>query len=277
MPVWLWVLAVIGALAAFLFLARRSFRSSVRHEVLEELKLAYLDLEVLEDLDDHLVVKSGSVGEVRINLANLYIEVARAGGSPEARSASIRRFLSGLHRQAAESGPLTLERHGDRILPRLVPREFVEKAPSPPLPHRPVGDTGLVVAYVLDQPTSVAYLHRGQVRDLGLDDERLHDRAMANLARDFPDSAVEGALKGSLGLVRLGDSHDATRLLLVPARLKPGQALAALVPDSDTLVLAPCPAADGWKALARTSKAGGGKPVLPGVALRVAPEGITRA
>jgi hypothetical protein len=273
MPWWGWVLSILGALVALVWLARRSFRSGVRREVLDELRQAYRDLEVLEDSDEHLLVKSAAVGEVRINLANLYFEAARAGSSPEARLAAIRRFLSGLHRQAAESGSLSLDRHGDRLLPRLVPLGFIEQARLP-LPHRPLGSTGLTVAYVLDQPTSVAYLHRGQLKELGLDDDALHARALGNLARGFPAHLPIEALGGKAVQVRLGDSHDATRILLVPGTLAEGQALAALVPDSDTLLLMPVPPDGDWKKLGRLSKSGNGKPVLPGKALRVTRAGV---
>jgi hypothetical protein len=277
MPWWGWVLAVPGVLAGLLWLARRSFRAEVRREVVEELRQAYRDLEVVEERADRLVVKSVAVGEVRIHLINLYREAARAGASPEARLGAVRRFLSGLHRQAAETGPLRLDRHGDRLLPRLVPLSLVRSAPEPTLPHRLVGDTGLAVAYVLDQPTSVAYLHGAQLKDLGWDEPRLHAHTMANLERGFSGAAVEEALAGRPALLQSGDSHDATRLLLVPGRLREGQVLAALAPDADTLALLPAPADGNWKALARFAKAGRGKPVLPGVPLRVTREGIARA
>jgi hypothetical protein len=275
MPWWGWVLGVFAGLAGLLGVARRSFRSGVRREVLEELRQAYRDLDVLENSDDHLLLKSASTGEVRINFANLYFEAARSGSTPGARLAVIRRFLSGLHRQAAESGPLSLDRHGERLLPRLVPLGFIQQSQLP-LPHRPLGDTGLTVAYVLDQPTSVAYLHRGQLRELGLDEDRLHERCLANLARGFPEHLPIEALRGKAVRVHLADSHDATRLLLLPRQLQEGQALAVLVPDSDTLLLMPVPGDADWKKLAKLARAANGKPVLPGVALRVTSAGIER-
>ncbi len=277
MPWWAWALGVPAAIVALAWLARRSFRASVRREAIEELRAAYEDLQVLEQNDARLVVKSKAVGEVQINLPNLYVQCARAGGAPEARSAALRRFLSGLHRQAAEIGVLDLDRHGSRLLPRLVPAAFVAHAPPPALPHRALGDTGLVVAYVLDQPTSVAYIHTGQLKELRLDEGGLHERTLANLAPSLPGACVEDALAGKVVALKSGDSHDATRLLLVPARLREGQELAALVPDSDTLLLLKCPADGNWKALARMAKPGTGKAVLPGIPLRVTSAGIRRA
>jgi hypothetical protein len=56
-------------------------------------------------------------------------------------------------------------------------------------------------------------------------------------------------------MCKVGDTFDATRLLLVPEMLNEGEALAIVIPDRDTLGLLPVPADGNWapiRKLART-------------------------
>jgi hypothetical protein len=272
MEAWLWAgAALIGAGAVFWF-ARSSFRSGVRQAFFDELRRAYPEAKLVEDREDRMVLRSSSFGEVVVRLGNLYVECARSGRGGQ--EAVIRKFLAGLHERAADLGPLSLDRHGSRLLPRVVPSGFLE---GNPFPQRPLGETGLAVVYVLDAPHSVAYLTREQLAELGIGETELHERAMKNLEAIFSPAAVWKAAAGNVVAVQTGDSHDATRLLLVPEHLPSGGEVAALVPDSDTLVLAPVPRDGDWKELAKCCVPGSGKPVLPGAPLRVTREGIARA
>ena len=56
------------------------------------------------------------------------------------------------------------------------------------------------------------------------------------------------------------DGFDAARLLLVPATLQPGQRLAAVISDRDTLALLPVP--DKWSSLDEIAKASIGDPLF---------------
>lgn len=63
----------------------------------------------------------------------------------------------------------------------------------------------------------------------------------AHLAEKLPD------LKQSAPqVVRTLDTYDAARLLLVQDHLMPGESVAAIIPDRDTLVLVPLPRDDDW-------------------------------
>lgn len=99
------------------------------------------------------------------------------------------------------------------------------------------------------------YLTRPHVADLGLDVASIHQRALDNLRPTLPEEAVRNVLEGGrMNLLKLGDTYDAARLLLVPSLLREGEAIAAVVPDRDTLALAPVPADGDWKSFARLSR-----------------------
>ena len=277
MPWWGWVLAAVAALLALFVRARHAYRTGIRRQLLEALRRAYPDLRVAREDSTRMLLRSEAFGEVEVRLHNLYWQSARAPTS-EAREAIVRRFCAALHEHAASGGKLTLERHGGRLLPRLVPSSMFDHLPPEGIPpHLPLGAGGLAVTYVLDSPHSVAYLTSAQLRELGLTVDDLHDLAMANLERTFPDEALREVLSGKpLVIVRKLDGHDAARALCLPGRLGPGQAVAALVPDVNTLVLAPIPADGDWSELRKACAPGDGKPVLDRP-LRVTCEGFEAA
>lgn len=275
MPWWWWLVVGAAVLVGLFSLARSSFRRGVRGELLTELRRTYPEAVVVEERDDRIALRSPSFGEVQVRLANLYYQCARSGA---ARESVIRQFLAGLNERAADLGPLRFDRHAHRLLPRVVPSGFLGGLPGEaPILSRPIGETGLAVAYVVDGPHSVAYVGRAQLADLGLTEEQLHERAMKNLEAVFSPSAVWRAAAGNVVAVQTADSHDATRMLLVPEHLPSGGEVAVLVPDTDTLVLAPVPKDGNWKDLAGACVAGGGKPVLPGIPLVARRSGFTRA
>lgn len=277
MPWWGWALGVVAVLGALLVQARRAYRAGVRRQLLETLRRAYPDLRVANENQTRILLRSEAFGEVEVRLHSLYWQIARAPAA-EAREEAIRRFCSALHEHAASGGRLSLDRHGARLLPRLLPLSMLESLPPDATPpHLPLGAGGLAVTYVLDSAHSVAYLTPAQLRELGLTVDALHDLAMENLERTFPEEALRDVLSGkSLVLVRKLDGHDAARVLCVPRRLAPGQAVAALVPDVNTLALAPVPADGDWSELRKACVAGEGKPVL-NRPLRVTCEGFEAA
>jgi hypothetical protein len=250
MPWWAWIVAVVAALLVLMAAAMRAYRAGIRRKVLDELGRAYPDLRVVEEGVAVLKLASPKMGEIELRLGGLYAQCAQAKDDA-ARDALVRRFLASLHENAAALGTLSMAEHGDRLLPRLAPADFLRELPKgAALPHRPLGDTGLLIVYVIDRPRSVEYVSDAHLKELGIDAEALHARAMDNL-RKIADAR--------------GDGHDAARLLLVPERLAPGTSTTAAVPDANTLALgtSSCPPP-------------GAKPLLPGRLLRVTPEGVIR-
>jgi hypothetical protein len=260
---WPWVVAIIVALLALAWNARAAWRTSVRQEVRAFLGERRPDMAISRETGDTLHLKLPDGTDLTFNLLNLYFHCS--GLKPntlEARRAVYAKFLDALEEGLAFQNP-TLEKHGDRILPRLVQRGFLEEGSDlPPLAHQDLSGTPLVVVYVVDGTHANAYLTRDHVAGLGLSLEALHDRALGNLRARSQGLTFRDALGGSVVVVKTEDTHAATRLLLVPEALGDDERLAVMVPDRDTLVVAPAPQNGGWDALRKVSRSVGAPPLL---------------
>ncbi len=186
------------------------------------------------------------------------------------------RFLLYADGQFTECEPESPPVDRDRILPRLVTRAFVARVPPDNgFPHRPLGDTGLFVAYVVDGDDSVRYVMGPLVDEVGLGEEDLYELALTNLGKTFDfDALRESVRKHSITAVKCLDTFDAARLLLVPRGLRPGEAVAALVPDRDTLTLLPVPHDGNWLPLAELAKVPASDHLLLDRPLRVTHDGF---
>lgn len=278
---WLsWVVAGLGALIVLLVLARRSFRASVRRELLEVLARELPEVTLLEEAPTHLRLRLPGGAEGPASLDRLYAAVASlgAGAPPEEREKLYLQWVATVRESSHAAEPLTLESHGERVLPRIVgPGFFDQLPPDAGIPHTPLGETGLAVTYVLDHTHSVAYLTREHLDELGLDRSHAHALALRNLAsKTDPDMLRQALGSGQVSVIASDDTYGAARLLLVPLQLESGRSIVAAIPDRDTLVLMPGPAADleGAKKLARTPRTD--RPLFDRP-LRVTREGIALA
>lgn len=278
MPWWGWLLVAVVGLFLLARFALASWRKKIRTEYVAYLREKFTDLEVVSAGEDRLRLKSSSFGEVDAYLHNLYHQAAQAGTTPEARRPVFERFTGALQDHAKSMEPLSLAADGDKILARLAPPPFMAGLPAGVgLPQRPLGNTGLVVLYVVDRPNSVLYLTDKHLEELGLGAEAVHERALANLRRLFPADAIrKAAASAGMTMFKVGDGHDATRLLAVPEQLEEGEVLAAMIPDQDTLILGPPPKDGSWAAYRKLCVPGGGKPLLDRP-LRVTREGVELA
>lgn len=258
MPWWLWIVGALVLLVVLLVSARASWRRAVREELIAVLREKHPEITIVAEHASALDLALPGGGQGTLNLENLYAGLAM-GETPtaEERHAAIVSFAAGIAGRITEaSGPLTLETHGDRLLPRLVAEAMVKEPGTPePLPHTPSGIPGLVVAYVLDSEMSVMYLTESHRRELGTEVSALHERTLANLRRTFPALVVRQSVEQQkINVLKAGDTFDATRLLLVPEQLQEGEALAAAIPDRETLVLAPVPADGNWDGMAKIAR-----------------------
>jgi uncharacterized protein YtpQ (UPF0354 family) len=105
-----------------------------------------------------------------------------------------------------------------RVLPMLKPISLlnaVREQGLPLLAYRPlVGD--LMVTYVVDEGSSVAFLNEGHLQRWGIGEQTLWTAALRNLrAKPWrPNPGVIGVGNASLLLFSSGDGYDATRVLL---------------------------------------------------------------
>jgi hypothetical protein len=241
-----WVAIVLVVVVLLFVFALLHFRAGVRRELIAFLAEEYPDVEVRRSRVTALEIRSGEVTATWF-LGKVYHAVAELGGkndTPKNRRKIFREFADEIIGGLREAGePLTLNRHGKRILVRLVTPDWLASLPAGhSVPNRPVEGLDLRTAYVLDSPGSVRYLTDADLADLGLDLEGVHKLALDNLrSRSSPDVVANVLRDNNMVSVKALDSYDAARLMLVPEQLREGDELIALVPDRDTLTLVPVP------------------------------------
>lgn len=144
--------------------------------------------------------------------------------------------------------------HPDRdrpnILPRIMREEHVASYNATvTMPSRPFGLEGLSIAYVINQPSSVAYVGHKSLAELELTEDELFNAALSNLRKTWNLEGIRQTIEQrGIGLIKSGDTFDAARLLLVPECLHEGESIHALIPDLHTLVLLPVIDGHTWPA-----------------------------
>jgi hypothetical protein len=281
----------LGALIGLLVGARRSWRARVRQELVQHLHWTAPDLAITAIHGDRLelaVPGASPDAKATLYLARVYQQVSElaAADTPEQRAgrtgvydrivAAIRDGATGL-----ESLDAVSERR--KVMPRLINDDVLatlrdQIAPSgKTLPSVPSGVAGLSIVFVLDRDAAVAYLTSDLLADLQLTADEALVVGRANLARTFGRDVVRSAVGSTtINIVKVGDSFDAARLLLVPDYLEAGESLVAIVPDRDTLVLMALPADGDWTKLRTLAGAADGDP-LWSEPLIVTPSGFDRA
>ena len=107
--------------------------------------------------------------------------------------------------------------------------------------------------------------------------EQALEAGRANLARTFGRDVVRSVVGSrTINVIKISDSFDAARLLLVPGYLDAGESLVALIPDRDTLALTAAPADGDWAGLRRLARAAAGDPLWT-EPLIVTSDGISKA
>lgn len=252
---YIWVGIALAVVVLIIYLCLRSYRASVRRELIKFLAEEYPDLEITRVRGKALEVRVGEVTGVWY-LRNVFVAIANVKDTPDAQREIFREFaddfVEGM-REVAE--PTNMKRVGKRILVRLVPRDWPDNLPADhKVPTRPVKGLDLRTVYVIDSPNSVRYVTDDDLNDLGLDVKGVHKLALDNLRKRFAAEPVREAVRGALVTIKEMDSFDAARLLLVPEYLKEGEELAALIPDRDTLTLVPIPSDGDWKELRKLAR-----------------------
>jgi len=239
-------------------------RALLVKDFLAHLKNAGVSYTVVKQTNDTLELKVPG-DQTQLALENLEAHIAQAMSlgltAAEAKRSVFDKYASTLKSMAARGTPLQLDTDGKRIRPRLVSPAYIGQFPA--ILHEPLRNTGLEMAYVLDSKDSVRFLNAEDLQQLGLDTASLHALALANLAPTLSRKEIRRALSGKeLVTIKFMDSFDAARLLLVPEALEAGEALAAIVPDRDTLLLAPVPADGNWAPLNKLARVADGAPLL---------------
>lgn len=239
---WLLVFVLFFILPA---IARRHFQDTVRRELLLYIRSEHPQIVVISQTFAALHLRAGETS-AQLNLANIYKAVAALRPHTKAARRDVfARFCAPLL-TINQDIAVSRETHAARIVPRLVDEAFLNALPDrAALPLRPLGFTGLTVAYVLDSPHHVSYFTREQSEELQMDDRELHELALANL-RARTDVSIFDPARAALTILQNPDGHDPARLLLLPSFLNQGEKLAAALAARDVLIVAPAPADDNW-------------------------------
>jgi hypothetical protein len=262
LPWWAWLLA--GLILLF-FVGRwamsQGFRALIRREFSDFLKDVDPSAEVIYARGEAAVTSAGTTR--RFDLEPVYA-IGREIPDPHHRMAQYWSCLNEFGSQPDRVWPLlTLERFGDRITAGLQPAEDVP--PDADVPHTPFGSTGLIATYFLDGKRNSLPLDGNRLRQLRHDTPGIHALAIRNLSRAFPPDALDNVLKnGEASAIQAADGHNAARILVAQQALPDGVSIAALIPDSQSLVLMPVPEDGNWETLqqAATIPLGRGYPLL---------------
>lgn len=176
-----------------------------------------------------------------VYLGNLFREVR---SSPKRRDKLVKQFVEGLTSPpAAPMGAEEWDEIDDRVVPVLKPQAYVN--PEGPTRHLLATSwlADVVICYVIRSERAFRFITGWDCNRWGIDEEKLHTRAMQNLAALEWPHRLEGVRQeggGRLILVTTGDSFAASRLLhpdfhrLLAGPL--GSPFLAGIPDRDTLV-----------------------------------------
>lgn len=279
LPWWGWVLVVAAAAVGLLVLAMRSFRRSVREEFVRFVGAARPEWQVRIVRGGLIEVRRGPEEAVgTLNPGKLFAMAAdlRANDEEERRPV-YEKFLRVLEEASADELDPVADR--ERVLPRLVTEAHLDQLRRGlgDVPALALGVPGLWVVAVLDSAESVRYMNAGGLGELGLDLEGALALGKENLRRTFDPAVVRRAVESpDLNVVKSFDSHDATRLLLVPEQLHAREVVAAMIPDRDTLVLMRPPADGDWSPLRKLARNAAGEPLWR-EAIQVTAEGFASA
>lgn len=279
LPWWVWLLGLVLAAIGLMVFAARSFRRRIREEFLRFLREQRPDWQVAVGRRGTIEVRRAPQDEAgTLFPEKLYAMAAEIRENVEtARRPVYERFLRMLE-EAGESR-LDPERDRGRVLPRIVTSAQLGELRRGlgEVPAAPLGIEGLEVVAVLDSPESVRYLGACALGELGLELAEAIELGKANLRATFGGEVVRRAVESpDLNVVKSFDSHDATRLLLVPEHLHARESVIAMIPDRDTLVLLRPPAEGGWAGLRKLARNADGPPLWR-EPIRVTPEGFAPA
>jgi hypothetical protein len=275
-PWWVWGLLAVVLVIAVVVFSVWLYRRAVRDRFLAFLRETHPEFQVVDATLAAIAYRLPSGGDGTIFLHNLYNRVSETK-SPAEERVIFGQLLAAICEQDEAAGkPLSLDECGDRLRPMLAPPAKRQQLPAgAEMPFTLVASLGLEILYVLDDEHSLCYvteLHRGE---LGLTVEELHARAVDNLRNTFPAEDIRRSLaKPSFSMVRLGDSYDATRLLLIPECLAPGQTVAAVIPDRDSLAFGPVAEDCDWRMFDELARTPTGPHVLLRRPVRVTAEGF---
>lgn len=180
--------------------------------------------------------------ELTINLENFYVAYARDPTQLDIVVHNLVEVALGLLPDRTNSD---FEELADRIYPMLKPIALLVAVRDHKLPMLAYQEflADLIIAYVIDEERSVAFLNQDHLERWGVGINEIHRRAITNLHQRTiaqTNYVVAGEGDQRLFIFNSGDGYDATRLLLTDvlitwARQVPGN-LVIGIPNRDFLI-----------------------------------------
>jgi uncharacterized protein YtpQ (UPF0354 family) len=164
------------------------------------------------------VVARIGASELQLNLANFYTTYQQ---NPAELATLLRTLERSLRSYDGARQITSFDALRDRVYPMLKPLTLLATVRDKKLPmlvYRPfLAD--LMICYVIDEPSSLAYINEQHIERWQIGEHELHEQALANLRTRTDERgnftiAGEGAQR--LIVANTQDGFDATRLLLVP-------------------------------------------------------------
>lgn len=154
--------------------------------------------------------------DLAVSIHNFYNAYAQYPGQLETVLETLLRSLSNYD---AARTITSFDSLRERVYPMLKPITLlvtVRERSLPMLVYRPfLAD--LIITYVIEEPSSLAYISEQHLERWGLAEHELHEQAMANLRRRTAERAehtITGEGPQRLVIFKAQDGFDATRLLL---------------------------------------------------------------
>ena len=201
----------------------------------------YDEIELLDRAGMELRLRAGGA-DVTADLSNFYSAYQRDPGQLDVVVETFVRTMLGIQPGRSASDYQSL---AGRLYPMIKPLEMlaeVRERRLPMLAYREfLGD--LMIAYVIDEGRSVAYINDEHLERWGVSVQDLHAQAIENLRRRTDEHVkytTVGAGDQRLFIYSSGDGYDASRLLLADvlaqwAREMPGH-LVIGIPNRDFLI-----------------------------------------
>jgi uncharacterized protein YtpQ (UPF0354 family) len=216
--------------------------SAVQFTAYMEKRLTLEDaIEVLGREGTRLRLRAGGA-EMTADLGNFYAAYTR---DPAQLDIIVRNFVMATLGITPDREVSDFTQLADRIFPMLKPIALLATVRERSLPMLAYREflADLIVAYVIDEQRSVAFINEDHLDRWGMGLHDLHERAIENLRQrtlQQVDYVTAGEGEQRIFIFNSGDGYDATRLLLTDvlagwARELPGQ-LVIGIPNRDFLI-----------------------------------------
>jgi uncharacterized protein YtpQ (UPF0354 family) len=207
---------------------------------MEKRLAVYDEIEVLDRAGMELRLRANGA-DVTADLTNFYSAYSRDPAQLDVVFETFARVMLGIQPDRSASDYAML---ADRIYPMLKPLEMLVEVRERKLPMLAYREflADLMIAYVIDEERSVAYINEEHLDRWSLSAHDLHEQSLVNLRRrtEQVKYTTVGAGEQQLFIFNSGDGYDASRLLLSDvlaewARAVPGN-LVIGIPNRDFLI-----------------------------------------